>query len=58
MDSPTEFTVDARALPKSGGKVSSLITTPSGKRMEPVVTPQPDGQSRVGYTPFEEGTPS
>lgn len=24
--------------------------------MEPLITPQPDGQSRVAYTPFEEGT--
>lgn len=56
VDSPTEFTVDSRAVPgNKGAKVTSLITTPSGKRLEPAITPQPDGQARVGYTPFEEG---
>ncbi len=48
--------MDSRAVPgNKGAKVTSLITTPSGKRLEPAITPQPDGQARVGYTPFEEG---
>lgn len=59
MESPTEFTVDTRAVPKrpgeAPGKVSSIITNPSGTRMEPMVVAQPDGQNRVAYTPFEEG---
>ena len=59
LDSPTEFTVDSRAVPKKSGeppgKVSCLVNNPSGSRSEPVVTVQPDGQHRVAYTPFEEG---
>ena len=59
LDSPAEFTVDTRAVPKKPGdgpgKVSCLVNNPSGSRSEPVITTQPDGQHRVVYTPFEEG---
>lgn len=59
MDSPAEFTVDSRAVPKRAGeapgKVSCIVNNPSGSRSEPVITSQPDGQTRVAYTPFEEG---
>jgi filamin len=56
LDSPTDFTVDTRAVPKrSEGKVSCVITNPSGARTDPLITTQPDGQYRISYTPFEEG---
>lgn len=59
LDSPTEFTVDSRAVPKKPGdgpgKVTCLVHNPSGSFSEPVITSQPDGQNRVAYTPFEEG---
>lgn len=62
VESPAEFTVDSRAVPKkpgeAPGKVSAIVTNPSGTRMEPVVTQLPDGQQRVAYTPFEEGKPA
>lgn len=62
MDSPAEFTVDSRAVPKKAGeapgKVSCIVNNPSGSRSEPVITTQPDGQTRVAYTPFEEGQTS
>ncbi|XP_025833644.1 filamin-A isoform X1 [Agrilus planipennis] len=56
VDSPTEFTVDARAIPKGDdGKVTCTITNPSGAQTEKLVTPLLDGTYKVSYTPFEEG---
>lgn len=57
MDSPTDFLVDARAIPKNGdeGKVTCTITNPSGAETEKLVTPLLDGTYKVSYTPFEEG---
>ncbi|KAK0098975.1 hypothetical protein PV326_011999 [Microctonus aethiopoides] len=58
VNTPTEFTVDTRAVPKTGGdngKVSCSITNPSGGKAEKIMTPQTDGTYRVSYTPFEEG---
>merc|ERR550534_551132 len=53
VDTPTDFTIDSRAVPK--GKVSCVITNPSGTRTDPIISAQPDGQYRISYTPFEEG---
>jgi len=53
VDTPTDFTIDSRAVPK--GKLSCVITNPSGTRTDPIVSAQPDGQHRISYTPFEEG---
>ncbi|KAK0161840.1 hypothetical protein PV327_008250 [Microctonus hyperodae] len=58
VNTPTEFTVDTRAVPKTtgdNGKVSCSITNPSGGKAEKIMTPQNDGTYRVSYTPFEEG---
>lgn len=57
VDSPTDFTVDARAIPRQGdeGRVTCTITNPSGAKTEKVVVPMVDGTYKVSYTPFEEG---
>lgn len=56
LDSPTDFTVDARAVSKrSDAKVTCNITNPSGTKTDSLVQPQNDGTYRVSYTPFEEG---
>ncbi|XP_015599800.1 filamin-A isoform X2 [Cephus cinctus] len=58
VDSPTDFTLDTRAIAKTksdDGKISCTITNPSGGKTEKVITPQADGTYRISYTPFEEG---
>lgn len=59
MDSPTDFTVDTRSIPRQGqgdeGRVTCTITNPSGAKTEKVVVPMVDGTYKVSYTPFEEG---
>lgn len=59
VDSPTDFLVDTRGIPKAGvgddGKVTCTITNPSGAQTEKLVTPLLDGTYKVSYTPFEEG---
>ncbi|XP_033186873.1 filamin A protein cher isoform X3 [Bombus vancouverensis nearcticus] len=54
----TEFTVDARALPKAKNdhdKLSCIINNPSGNTTEKVIALQRDGTYCVSYKPFEEG---
>ncbi|KAK5639704.1 hypothetical protein RI129_012196 [Pyrocoelia pectoralis] len=57
VDSPTDFFVDTRGIPKirDDGKVTCTITNPSGAQTEKLVTPLLDGTYKVSYTPFEEG---
>ncbi|RZC35933.1 filamin-A [Asbolus verrucosus] len=57
VDSPTDFLVDTRGIPKTGddGIVTCTITNPSGAQTEKLVTPLLDGTYKVSYTPFEEG---
>lgn len=57
MDSPTDFLVDTRGIPKSidDGKVTCTITNPSGIQTDKLITPLHDGTYKVSYTPFEEG---
>ncbi|XP_060516412.1 filamin-A isoform X2 [Cylas formicarius] len=57
VDSPTDFLVDTRGIPKSSddGKVTCTITNPSGAQTEKLVTALLDGTYKVSYTPFEEG---
>ncbi|KAL1493038.1 hypothetical protein ABEB36_011179 [Hypothenemus hampei] len=57
VDSPTDFLVDTRGIPKStdDGKVTCIITNPSGAQTEKLVTALLDGTYKVSYTPFEEG---
>ncbi|KAG5896019.1 hypothetical protein JTB14_007584 [Gonioctena quinquepunctata] len=57
VDSPTDFLVDTRSIPKStdDGKVTCTITNPSGTQTENLITPLLDGTYKVSYTPFEEG---
>lgn len=56
VDSPTEFTVDTRALPKkSEATVTCKITNPSGAQTATAVTKAKDGTHKVAFTPFEEG---
>ncbi|XP_063928955.1 filamin-A isoform X2 [Zophobas morio] len=57
VESPTDFLVDTRGIPKTAddGKVTCTITNPSGAQTENLVTPLLDGTYKVSYTPFEEG---
>lgn len=57
VDSPTDFLVDTRGIPKTtdDGKVTCTITNPSGTQTENLITPMLDGTYKVSYTPFEEG---
>uniref|UniRef100_A0A8C3CEK2 Filamin C n=1 Tax=Cairina moschata TaxID=8855 RepID=A0A8C3CEK2_CAIMO len=52
----TDFTVDARALTKTGGPhVKARVLNPSGAKTETYVTDHGDGTYRVDYTPYEDG---
>ncbi|XP_043522612.1 filamin-A isoform X2 [Frieseomelitta varia] len=54
----TEFTVDARSLPKTKNdhdKLSCIINNPDGNTTEKVIALQRDGTYLVSYKPFEEG---
>ncbi|NXG73044.1 FLNC protein, partial [Baryphthengus martii] len=52
----TDFTVDARALTKTGGPhVKARVVNPSGATTETYVTDHGDGTYRVDYTPYEDG---
>ncbi|UYV73976.1 cher [Cordylochernes scorpioides] len=58
INSPTEFTVDARALNKPGDHVQCIINNPNGTRNEAIVKNMNDGTYKVLYTPFLEGSHS
>ncbi|XP_050564011.1 filamin-C [Cygnus atratus] len=52
----TDFTVDARALTKTGGPhVKARVLNPSGAKTDTYVTDHGDGTYRVDYTPYEDG---
>lgn len=52
----TDFTVDARALTKTGGPhVKARVVNPSGATTDTYVTDHGDGTYRVDYTPYEDG---
>ncbi|NXG53435.1 FLNA protein, partial [Psilopogon haemacephalus] len=52
----TEFTVDARALTKTGGPhVKARVVNPSGATTDTYITDHGDGTYRVDYTPYEDG---
>ncbi|CAG9759879.1 unnamed protein product [Ceutorhynchus assimilis] len=57
VDSPTDFLIDTRGIPKvnDDGKVTCTITNPSGAQTDKLVTALLDGTYKVSYTPFEEG---
>lgn len=56
LGSPTDFSVDSRAVAKYGqGVVTCTVTNPSGTRTETFITPQSDGTYKISYTPFEAG---
>lgn len=55
-EATTEFSVDARALTKSGGPhVKARVANPSGNLTETYVQDCGDGTYKVEYTPYEEG---
>uniref|UniRef100_A0A673B2V9 Filamin A, alpha (actin binding protein 280) n=1 Tax=Sphaeramia orbicularis TaxID=375764 RepID=A0A673B2V9_9TELE len=55
-EATTDFTVDARALTKTGGDhIKTLISNPSGSRTDSLITDLGDGTYSVEYTPYEEG---
>uniref|UniRef100_A0A8B9NMS2 Filamin C n=1 Tax=Accipiter nisus TaxID=211598 RepID=A0A8B9NMS2_9AVES len=52
----TDFTVDARALTKTGGPhVKARVVNPSGAKTDTYITDHGDGTYRVDYTPYEDG---
>ncbi|KAK2517230.1 hypothetical protein Q9233_013258 [Columba guinea] len=52
----TDFTVDARALTKTGGPhVAARVVNPSGATTDTYITDHGDGTYRVEYTPYEDG---
>lgn len=56
MESPTEFTVDARSVTGSGaGRVECLLTAPSGRIVRCPVKNMADGTYQVQYAPYEQG---
>ncbi|CAF0892142.1 unnamed protein product, partial [Didymodactylos carnosus] len=56
LESPTEFTVDARSVTGSGtGKVECLLTSPSGRVVRCPVKNIGDGTYQVQYAPYEAG---
>ncbi|XP_061187564.1 filamin-A-like isoform X11 [Saccostrea echinata] len=57
LDSPTEFTVDAKSVTPTGeGNVRAIVNNPSGVKNDTKVTNKGDGTYDVLYTPVEEGT--
>ncbi|XP_076078656.1 filamin-A-like isoform X12 [Mytilus galloprovincialis] len=57
LDSPTEFTVDAKSVSPNGtGTVRAIVTNPSGTKNDTNVDNKKDGTYSVLYTPVEEGT--
>ncbi|XP_052093714.1 filamin-A-like isoform X15 [Mytilus californianus] len=57
LDSPTEFTVDAKSVSPNGtGTVRAVVTNPSGVKNDTNVDNKKDGTYSVLYTPVEEGT--
>uniref|UniRef100_A0A8C2DA27 Filamin B n=1 Tax=Cyprinus carpio TaxID=7962 RepID=A0A8C2DA27_CYPCA len=53
-EASTDFTVDARALTKVGGKhIKAHVKNPSGAATECVISDNGDGTYNVEYTPFE-----
>jgi len=56
LESPTEFTVDARSVTGSGaGRVECLLTSPSGRVVRCPVKNLADGTYQVQYAPNEPG---
>uniref|UniRef100_A0A8C1UH33 Filamin B n=1 Tax=Cyprinus carpio TaxID=7962 RepID=A0A8C1UH33_CYPCA len=55
-EASTDFTVDARALNKVGGKhIKAHVKNPSGAATDCVISDNGDGTYNVEYTPFENG---
>ncbi len=56
LESPTEFTVDAKLLTTSGsGNVECLLTSPSGRTIRCPVKNMTNGTYQVQYAPYESG---
>ncbi|CAF4552560.1 unnamed protein product, partial [Rotaria sp. Silwood2] len=56
LESPTDFTVDAKLVTGSGsGRVECLLTSPSGRAVRCPVKNMSDGTYLVQYAPYEPG---
>ena len=56
VDSPADVTLDARSVAGcEEGRVTCLITNPSGDTTPSYVESGRDGTFQISYTPFEEG---
>ena len=59
LESPTEFTVDAKSVTGSGsGHVECLLTSPAGRTVRCPVKNMNDGTYQVQYAPYEAGKES
>ena len=56
LESPTEFTVDAKSVTASGtGRVECVLKTPTGRTVRCPVKNMGDGTYLVQYAPTETG---
>jgi len=56
LDSPTDFTVDAKSVTSSGtGNVECILTAPSGRSARCPVKNMANGTYQVQYAPYEQG---
>lgn len=56
LDTPTDFTVDTRGLPKkTDAQIVCNITNPSGGKTDCVIGKAKNGVQTATFTPFEEG---
>ncbi len=56
LESPTEFTVDAKSVTGSGsGHVECLLTSPSGRVVRCPIKNMSNGTYQVQYAPYEAG---
>ncbi len=56
LESPTEFTVDAKSVTSSGsGNVECLLTSPSGRVARCPIKNMANGTYQVQYAPYETG---
>ncbi|CAM4756036.1 unnamed protein product [Rotaria magnacalcarata] len=56
LESPTDFTVDAKLVTGSGsGRVECLLTSPSGRAVRCPIKNMSDGTYLVQYAPYEPG---
>jgi hypothetical protein len=57
IESPTEFTIDAKSVTSSGtGQVECLLTSPNGRTARCPIKNMKDGTYVAQYAPYEAGS--